>query len=642
MNITRKLGSFIPSQSIALLWGMVGLTLALVWFSFQGATWLVLLLWCALAILWAILLRSGLTSLFGPVLVYDLIRQARRTRYFWIRLSYVFGLFLILNVTYLTQHDSYSSSDVSQSVRFVESFFFTFLLVQLVLVIMLVPAYVAGAITDEKEKKTIQYLLATDLHVHEIVLSKFLSRLGNVFLVMLAGMPILSFLQFIGGIDPELLLVGYLGTAITVLSLTGFSLFCSALVSRSRDAIVLGYVVVPLYLALDGALLWLSSYPGVAAFPSTTNWTSPITLGDVVQAFHAGNPFSAYDRLSQVASGRAGLIGETWWDVLRDYSLFHGTITLLMLGGGILGLRSSTIREGSVNKGKGRRLRRGWFVAGRPEVFSESPMLWKEMLAEGGIRWHWVMRGILVLGVVLSFVPAVSILIETDDTGFFTRRMLINGWVRFAGTTVAMLLLFAVTIRGASSFTGERERGTYDALILTNLTPSEILTGKWIGSVVGLRWGWVWLSSIWLLATFTGGLSVLAIPLLVIVWLIYASLFSLVGIWFSQKSRSTLRASVGAILTMLGLSVGHWLIWLCCLPMGGMGGSLEGLLQFQAGCTPPVVLAMLPMREFGNESRFVGYGIVGVMVWAGGSALMWAFNHERLRQTTETIERERR
>ena len=80
-----------------------------------------------------------------------------------------------------------------------ESFFGSFMFIQLLAVSILTPAYVASSIADEKERKTLEFMLATDLRNREIVLSKLFSRLANLTLFILTGLPILSILQFLGG-----------------------------------------------------------------------------------------------------------------------------------------------------------------------------------------------------------------------------------------------------------------------------------------------------------------------------------------------------------------------------------------------------------------------------------------------------------
>src|SRR5262249_56660534 len=100
-----------------------------------------------------------------------------------------------------------------------EAFFGTFMVVQFAVVALLVPAVTGGAIAEEKERETLEFLLATDLRGREIVLGKLAARLAGLLAFVLAGLPVLSFLQFMGGVPPELLLAGSAATVVTVLSL---------------------------------------------------------------------------------------------------------------------------------------------------------------------------------------------------------------------------------------------------------------------------------------------------------------------------------------------------------------------------------------------------------------------------------------
>jgi ABC-type Na+ efflux pump permease subunit len=63
--------------------------------------------------------------------------------------------------------------------------------IQVAAVFWLTPAYLASAIVQEKERRTIEFLLITDLSSREIVLGLAFSRLALLALVLLAGLPIL-------------------------------------------------------------------------------------------------------------------------------------------------------------------------------------------------------------------------------------------------------------------------------------------------------------------------------------------------------------------------------------------------------------------------------------------------------------------
>src|SRR5262249_49386495 len=146
----------------------------------------------------------------------------------------------------------------------------------------LTPAYTAGAIAEEKDRKTLEFLLATDLRNREIVLSKLTARYANLTLLLLTALPILSIMQFMGGVDPNLLLVTFAALALTMASLAGFAILSSTLARKARDAIALTYLGAIGYVVLSG-VSWLLLLPvGWANFPSTDTWKSPVTLEDAV------------------------------------------------------------------------------------------------------------------------------------------------------------------------------------------------------------------------------------------------------------------------------------------------------------------------------------------------------------------------
>src|SRR5579862_2084896 len=149
-------------------------------------------------------------KLFGPVLYYDMMRQARRSRFIVLRFIYALVLVSLLGMGLVEKGVLYRSSiDAHEATRLAQSYFEIFMVIQFVLVVLLTPAYVGGAIADEKDRKTLEFLMATDLLSREIVLSKLGARLANLTLLVITGLPILSILQFLGGVDPNLVLAGF-------------------------------------------------------------------------------------------------------------------------------------------------------------------------------------------------------------------------------------------------------------------------------------------------------------------------------------------------------------------------------------------------------------------------------------------------
>src|SRR2546422_1574357 len=163
--------------------------LGVFWFGGKLSVLQHVVLWGLLGVMAAILLRRGWLKLFGPVLFYDMIRAARRSRYFWLRCVYAGFLLFFLFVAYMNSYSFGRFTDQNQAARLASNYFDYFMVVQFIAVILLTPAYVAGAVAEEKDRKTMEFLLATDLRNREIVLSKIGARLANLTLFVLTGLP---------------------------------------------------------------------------------------------------------------------------------------------------------------------------------------------------------------------------------------------------------------------------------------------------------------------------------------------------------------------------------------------------------------------------------------------------------------------
>src|SRR5262249_39437353 len=146
----------------------------------------------------------------------------------------------------------------------------------------------ASAICEEKERRTLEYLLATDLHNREIVLSKFLSRLANMALLVITGLPILSLIQFLGGVDPEMVLAAFAATGALMVSLAAVSILASVHARKTRNAILLTYLAMGAYVAAGYGVRALLGYPTIARFALTAG-SQPLRLGDVLDWLTAGN-----------------------------------------------------------------------------------------------------------------------------------------------------------------------------------------------------------------------------------------------------------------------------------------------------------------------------------------------------------------
>ena len=177
---------------------------------------------------------------------------------FILRILYVVCILLLLGMMYASWLESlrysygpqgriYQNTSNIQPLsmaRFAYQFFLVFVMFQYGVAAFLTPAYVAGTIADEKERKTLEFLLATDLQPREIIFGKVAARVTNLIMYVLAGLPIIAFLQLFGGIEPDLVLATSAATIITILGFAGISIYFSTIMRKPRDAIVMSYMTI--------------------------------------------------------------------------------------------------------------------------------------------------------------------------------------------------------------------------------------------------------------------------------------------------------------------------------------------------------------------------------------------------------------
>lgn len=611
------------------------------------------------------LLAAGPRRLAGPVLFYDLVAMGRRPRFILVRGLYALALLLVLFLVYeyLQSNRAYtvvpgaritpSALSRKELARLGQAFFTAFLSVQFLAVLALTPAYTAGAIAEEKDRHTLEFLLATDLGDREILLSKLLARVANLALILLTGLPILSLLQFWGGVDPELVLAGFIATVLTMCSLACVSMLVSVYARKTREALVLTYLALAGYEIVSVMALVVVSSPAVARaspFPLV-----PFTVADLVGVFNAGNPVAAYFELNDALSRNKSL-DSVLPGLVRNYALFHGSVALVSVAWAVGRMRAVALAQGPAASPRKRRAR----ARPRPRV-GHRPMLWKELFAEPGLSFNWFGRAIIAGIILVSFVPALWIagrflydywfpaISPWGGVSAGVRWSQVadayNEWVRLVGTLVACLILLGIGVRAASSVSGERDRQTLDALLTSPLEPRTILYAKWVGSLVSMRWAALWLLFIWGIGLATGGLDRTTVPWLGVALVVYAAFMASLGLWFSIAWPPTTRATLATLVTAVVAGGGHWALGLVLFipSVGGRPGPLIAWLTYleMYALTPPVTLSWLAFHTDNIRLNYLGLGgsdvwlvflavFVGLAIWGFGAfvlyqAALWRF-----------------
>ncbi len=256
----------------------------------------------------------------GPIFNIELLTSARRTRFYWIRSIYAAILLLALWSEYPGTFATSNALAVGQMARFASAFFWTFAVLQVLMVLVVGPALVAPTISVERERRTIEYLFATDLTSAEIVLGKLLARVLDLTYTVLVGLPVLALAGLLGGIDPGQLLITFVITASTMMAVAALSVAVSVQAARVRDAlgqvymILIALLLVPI--TVQAALTNYGYYDWVAPINDRLVEGNPLIVLSVtvLSRWTRANPWPAIGAmvLNQVVFATVLTAAATW------------------------------------------------------------------------------------------------------------------------------------------------------------------------------------------------------------------------------------------------------------------------------------------------------------------------------------------
>jgi ABC-type transport system involved in multi-copper enzyme maturation permease subunit len=487
----------------------------------------------------------------GPVLHQEMLLGSRRSRLHVFRWAY--AAWLILQVFYFyfafleeesarylayrtrnltaaySARNRVSAPEVVGS-RFAEAFVSQ----QMILLALAVPAFVAGAVTDEKRRGTLQYLLVSGLESRHILLGKLLGRVAQVLLVALGGLPLFALLAGFGGVEPLTLLLTGLVLVVPLLALASAALLASVWCRQTRDAVLGLYVL--------GVLGWLV----VRGLGGAFNSFSPVyVLGPVWGPPGTWDLAEAGRRLAGAAVG---------W----------GTLGAVCLGLAVWRLRPAYVRElESTRPGGGR-----WYSPERAPVDDE-PVQWRERHVEGlaptrGLRRvpPWLGITLVAVATALSSLAILAASLAPGQTFEDVLRALVQlrpgqvaGWLPDAGpgfliqSLVVMLLAsLVVGIRTSGAITGERERQTWEALLLTPLSARQLVRGKLWGIMGASYWYLLAYAAPAVTLSAFGGLWALFWTVTWLAVTVLAMYFvGAAGLWCSVRSKNSWRSLLGTL-----------------------------------------------------------------------------------------------
>ena len=479
--------------------------------------------------------------IFGPILPYDLITSSRRVRWYVLRFCLA-GLMLFVLWKAAERFDDMvewnGGSREKAKAEFAENFYVAFASIHLTAALLLATAFLGGSIADERRRRILEFMFATDLTNREIILGKFASRAYMIGVLLFGSLPILACTMLFGGVVVDWIVQLAVVTASTLLCFGGLSVLVSTSIARPRDAVVRSMALSAI--VLIGPYIFLLFGWGVPWIPS---WVDRVSVL---------NPYHLLSHQQSMAGNHAA---EIVWERTFETFLAQSAVGVVALTWAVLTVRRTVVKTPGATSGKKPlpRLRRLF----RPELGDWPPIFWREAFSEPAVKSRGPLgRAIAIfifasinLGIVATWLYAVQPWSSHDPS------MMAMGIV---AVLVSCITQLTIATRAASLVTSEREADTWTTLIAGPISAGDIVTGKVLGAIVGFWHLLVPFALCWLLAAFTSpaeamfrGVSMFAVCLLL------AFVNANIGFFFSMRSKSTTAATVKTIIAVLFLAGGY-------------------------------------------------------------------------------------
>ncbi len=523
--------------------------------------------------------RRSIPRIELPLLKRELIEAAQRRRTYVLRVAvlFVFALIFLLVFASLSSRRVSPLQMLGSGRELTEVLFAT---ISFSLYILL-PAMACGAITTEKEKHTLDLLLGSKLTPGTIVLEKVASRVTPMLSLIVVSAPLFGLAYLMGGLSFSISAAGLLILLVMAVNIAAIAVCWSALLESSLSAFWWTYVTI---FVVSFAWPFFIGRGPVGSLPDNELFLAPFYPIVVLTAARADAATA----------------------LLLTLPTHVVTVVALLIA-----------RRGIARYSYGQPIPfRGWAKHAARLVFgalrvAASRFRWSRRLE----RWPRWLAGIATNASADSATAALTMQrpIEWRErrrsslnrpatiVGFVTLQILLQLWAYktdfrspheaeelSAFVSIGLLIVALLIVMGFSCrlFAGERERQTLDSLLTVPLSSQEILAQK-LASVnrMCLLLTLPILAAGVLNLTFTNGLmrywtryaaraisgvlvsdpaaSWFTRPLGSIRFLfaaaatafLYMHLVKWIAVWFGLKQQPQMKAMLGSLLTVIGLTV---------------------------------------------------------------------------------------
>jgi len=527
----------------------------------------------------------------NPMVVRVVQGGSQRLRHLWVRMGYLGVLIGLVVIGMLIGEGMGGNLDTSDMAKAAARIFRIIAYGQVIMVCLLAPLFMAGAIAQERSGETYNILLTTPMTNLQIVLGSFFGRLFFIIALLTSGLPLFSILLVFGGVAIRAVFVAFAVSALVALMVGSVAVTLSVMRAGGRKAVFSFVILVAAYLvttyALDAMILRQFN-----AIPNRTTWLTPLHPLLVLESSMSRETYSP--PMPEEMIGYSGLAQFYHGNPLGMFTLLTGSISfVLLLYSSVMVRHIGTGDSNALIKlRKWLRLDTGGERTRPAREVWANPIAWREANTRGKLasailaRYGFLVLGLVAAGVLLVLhhggrLPAISGAASAETFLLVLKILLL--------TELAVIVLVAIYM-SAGCVSREREDGTLDLMLTTPITPKYYIWGKLRGLVsylglliaapvltlamvaayalIGQALGWESATATSQLyseyggtrnRTITHGLLLPEAPILMLLMLLpFVALCVAVGMNWSLKARGVLGAVIPtvAIVSVLALVLG--------------------------------------------------------------------------------------
>ncbi|MCL2349383.1 MAG: ABC transporter permease [Planctomycetaceae bacterium] len=548
--------------------------------------------------------------IIGPVFTREVTIAPRRERTFISRSVYAGVLLLLISTAWLVVTGTQLIRDTGDFARFGNTLFQILAPLQLVIFLFFSGMLAAGAVAQEKDRKTLLLLLLTRMSNMELVLGKLFSSLLMVLTLLLVSVPVFMLITLLGGVSYTQIFRVFLVTLLSVL--TCGSLGSCVALWREKTFQALAITVLVL-------MIWLGFWETVSFGILGRDWLGFSTL-EIARAFSPWQAILLASRPSLEFSG--GLTGP-----IAGFSLCSILLGILINGTAIVmvrvwnpsrelrqtGLEQDTWRKESTEISKAyyrqTNLSEQTLAAlaeptgedvhadiqatkeknaattphaapGKVRHVWDNPVIWREICTRAYGRKTLVIR-FAYLMLAVCFAWAMHSVIESTHRAGFEVTV-----AQLAGPFVPLLILSLVLVntQAVTALTSERDGGTFDLLLASDITPKEFVFGKIGGTFYNMKEMVLFPLALAVYFWWADALSGTNAAFLFLGLTVLYAFVAMIGIHIGMQydnTRSAVATSLGIVFFLfIGIST---CMWIMVAFSGQFGAQLQPFLAFMIG-----------------------------------------------------------